>query len=785
MILQAIFKRLFHLQEMILVLSLIALACLPIALGKQVRDAGVSLLLPLTLIGAILSWLLIVWNVRKLLSGFALLILGPMVLYIRIGRLADLLVELIKQLLNFILALINWLFNKIPFDLSIFLSSRADFLQKIFALSERLILWLTGFFHGTQIEDPVVRTLIWSMALWLIAVWAGWQIFRNKNFMTGMLPSTVLLVFVLDYTGGEKTILWFHLALLLFLFGLTNYNNLQNHWKSAHIDYAENTSLDTLALAGAITLGLVSVSFLISTISIKDILDDFRVRRAGSNESRAAALGLESAKNNIRVTGFGNGLPRSFLLSAGPEISKQLAMTISTGDLPPMSQNAHPTIPRYYWRTLTYSIYTGSGWANPSVSAEDISADQNLIEASNSNDRIVQIEVTFSNNANERLYWTGTLVSADVPFKAAWTHKAQDRSLLDNDLLAALAPVESYKAKSILQNASAQDLRDSPSVYPDWIRKQFLALPDSVPERVLALARDLTASESNPFDRALAIQNYLRKFPYTLEISTPPAGRDVTDYFLFNLMQGYCDYYATSMVVLARAAGLPARLVVGYANGSYDLERAQYSVTENYAHSWVEIYFADIGWVEFEPTANQSVIFYEEDFNSKTLGEAVQLAQLSFKERFTASLENAYKNRWLPVLLLLLSGFLWMSFDALRFVRIDPSRTIQLLYKYLRFLARPITGYSLRNQTANSYALILNQHLSILETSSRLQKWLMPSHIEINELTELFSRSLFAPLPPTRAEANDAIKIWSRLRWRLTLANILRIKNIKVLFLPE
>jgi hypothetical protein len=61
----------------------------------------------------------------------------------------------------------------------------------------------------------------------------------------------------------------------------------------------------------------------------------------------------------------------------------------------------------------------------------------------------------------------------------------------------------------------------------------------------------------------------------------------------------------------------------------------------------------------------------------------------------------------------------------------------------------------------------------------------MPSHIEINELTELFSRSLFAPLPPTRAEANDAIKIWSRLRWRLTLANILRIKNIKVLFLPE
>ena len=82
----------------------------------------------------------------------------------------------------------------------------------------------------------------------------------------------------------------------------------------------------------------------------------------------------------------------------------------------------------------------------------------------------------------------------------------------------------------------------------------------------------------------------------------------MADYFLFDLKQGYCDYYATSMVVLARAAGLPARLVVGYANGSYDHERAQYIVTENYAHSWVEIYFADIGWVEFEPTSSQPVI---------------------------------------------------------------------------------------------------------------------------------------------------------------------------------
>jgi transglutaminase-like putative cysteine protease len=615
------------------------------------------------------------------------------------------------------------------------------------------------------------------MALWLIAVWAGWQIYRNKRFMAGMFPSTVLLVFVLDYTGAEKAILWFHLALLLFLFGLTNYHNLQTRWNTSQTDYAESTSLDTLILVGAITLGLVSVSFLVSTFSIKDILDDFRERRAGSNESQAHSLGLESVKDNFTKTGLENGLPRSFLLSAGPELSTQLAMTISTGDLPRMPASAHPIVPRYYWRTLTYSIYTGAGWANPFVEAEDISADQFLIEESSPNYRIVHAQVTFPGNAGERLYWTGALVRADVPFKAAWIHKSKNGSLLDADMLAALAAVKLYRAESILLNISTQDLRDSPSVYPDWVRKQFLALPDSVPERVLALARDLTASEPNAYDRALAIQNYFREYPYTLDIAIPPAGRDVADYFLFDLQQGYCDYYATSMVVLARAAGLPARLVVGYVNGSYDSERAQYIVTENYAHSWVEIYFANIGWVEFEPTANQPVILYEEKNDLMTPAEEALPVEPSFNERFTSFFQGAFKNTWLVVIFVFACAVLWIGFDSLRLARIDPSRAIQLLYKRLRRLARPITGYASRNQTVHAYAFILIQRLSTFETSSRLQKWLMPSQREVNQLTELFSHSLFAPCPPTRAEANDAIKTWSRLRWRLALANALRIKK--------
>jgi transglutaminase-like putative cysteine protease len=774
---QAIFKRLFHIEQMIFVFSLTALLCLPFALSDVIRDAEVSLLLPITLFGLIFAWILAGLGVRRSLSAFALLFLAPLAIYIRIGQMGSALIELIRQWFIFIPSAFNTLVYKGPLDFSFVLLSTSELTQKIFGFNGRLWLWLTNIVRGIKIEDPVARTFVWSTALWLIAVWAGWQIYRNKKFMLGMLPSTVVLAFVLNSIPGEKTILWVHLVLLLFLFGLTNYNNLLGHWNTSSTDYSESTSIDTLFMAGVLTLGLVASSYFVSTFSIQEFVDNFREKRVVANASHPESPRPESVKDNFRVTGFQNGLPRSYLLGAGPEISNQLAMTISTGDLPPLPPSAHPIVPRYYWRTLTYSIYTGAGWANPSVLVEDISADQPLIKASDPNYRTVHAQVTFPNDTSDRLYWTGTLVSADVPFKAAWNHQAKDNSILDSDLLSALASAKSYKVESLLLNVSTQDLSESPSVYPAWVRNQFLALPDSVPERVLALARDLTASEPTAYDRALAIQNYLRKYPYTLDISTPPAGRDVTDYFLFDLKKGYCDYYATSMVVLARAAGLPARLVAGYANGAYNVERAQYVVTENYAHSWVEIYFANIGWVEFEPTASQPVITYEAGKGLTTPVVETSPGGLSLGNKFAPFFQRIFNNALLPTLLILICGFLWIGFDALRLTRLDPSRTIQLLYKRLRRFARPVTGYASKDQTAHSFSLSLIEKLSAINTWRFLQNWLAPSRNEINQLTELFAFSLFTPRPPTRADSKDAIKVWSRLRWRLVLANMLQFKK--------
>jgi len=160
MMLETIAKRLFHFQEMILILTLSALACLPLALSALVRDASVSLLLPLTLLGALLAWGLAQRNVRAFSSGIVLLVIGPLTLYIRIGQMGGSLFEVLKQTFNIFPALIDLLLFKTPFDLSALSSAGTDLVQKAFTLGSRLSLWFTGLFHGIQIEDPVVRTLI-------------------------------------------------------------------------------------------------------------------------------------------------------------------------------------------------------------------------------------------------------------------------------------------------------------------------------------------------------------------------------------------------------------------------------------------------------------------------------------------------------------------------------------------------------------------------------------------------------------------------------------------------
>ena len=172
-----------------------------------------------------------------------------------------------------------------------------------------------------------------------------------------------------------------------------------------------------------------------------------------------------------------------------------------------------------------------------------------------------------------------------------------------------LNPTDTYDAISYTSTASEEALMEAGTDYPSWVTDRYLQLPDDLPQRVRGLAEGLTDNRDNPYDKAIAIRNWLRIIPfYTTDIEAPPEEADGVDYFLFETKRGYSSYFSSSMVVMLRAVGIPSRLAVGYSTGGWDDETSRYVVISANAHSWPEAYFPDYGWIAFEPVPQNDVI---------------------------------------------------------------------------------------------------------------------------------------------------------------------------------
>jgi transglutaminase-like putative cysteine protease len=143
----------------------------------------------------------------------------------------------------------------------------------------------------------------------------------------------------------------------------------------------------------------------------------------------------------------------------------------------------------------------------------------------------------------------------------------------------------------------------SETATPAGIRERYTQLPQ-VPRRVRRLARDLTAGERTTYDKVRAIEEWMgANTRYSLDIPALPPGQDAVERFLFEDRVGFCEQIGSSLVVMLRSQGIPARLVVGYTPGERNPFTGLYEVRARDAHAWAEVYFPGIGWQGFDPTA--------------------------------------------------------------------------------------------------------------------------------------------------------------------------------------
>lgn len=194
-----------------------------------------------------------------------------------------------------------------------------------------------------------------------------------------------------------------------------------------------------------------------------------------------------------------------------------------------------------------------------------------------------------------------------IPIVAAWGQQG------------ALTPGEHYSATSILSTASTADLSQVPlpaASQDIWnadnnymtLRAYYLQTPHDLSANVQKTLQAWTAGATSTYDALKRIESRLsdtNAFTYSLTNPPIPTNVDVVDWLL-RTRQGYCTYYATAMTIMARMLGIPARIVNGFAPGHYDAARHLWVEDGSDAHSWVQAYFPDYGWINFDPTPGYS-----------------------------------------------------------------------------------------------------------------------------------------------------------------------------------
>ncbi|MBC1472540.1 DUF4129 domain-containing transglutaminase family protein [Listeria seeligeri] len=264
----------------------------------------------------------------------------------------------------------------------------------------------------------------------------------------------------------------------------------------------------------------------------------------------------------------------------------------------------------HYWRVESKRIYTGVGWANEkSTELQQFSSGDDfpisLTEETTGDAKTAEISFEASSEYVPYPYGMQTINSAVDTFNAnLTTEKITPENTIKNYTIQLQTPVYD------IEKMQSADFSTLPA---DFISK-YTQTPNELPKRIASLANKVTKDADSIYDKTKAIENYLSKsgdFTYsTDDAKETPNGADYVDQFLFETQIGYCDNFSTSMVIMLRTLGIPARWAKGYTPGEGKKEtrgdKATYTITNNNAHSWPEVFFPGTGWVPFEPTATFS-----------------------------------------------------------------------------------------------------------------------------------------------------------------------------------
>lgn len=269
---------------------------------------------------------------------------------------------------------------------------------------------------------------------------------------------------------------------------------------------------------------------------------------------------------------------------------------------------------RYYWRAATYDQFIGNGWNQTVAERRAVVANGSLLEGSldappATGQVAVSVVVRPAAYRGRNLLAPGSPSAVNRPSVVELTDGGGGVANVELDrggvpyTVEGLVPAIGDDRPGGL---TANRLRAAGQVYPTEITRRYLQVPPGAigPEGQALLERARSSLRvDTPYDLAAALVEVLHgpDFTYDTDVTDLDCGnRSIVECFA-TFRRGYCQYYATTMAILLRAAGIPTRLVQGFLPGDRSPSGIE-TIRNSAAHAWVEVYFPGYGWVDFDPT---------------------------------------------------------------------------------------------------------------------------------------------------------------------------------------
>lgn len=466
--------------------------------------------------------------------------------------------------------------------------------------AERLTKWWTNVQGGIATDETLPFAMLLLFLVWMLVAYLCWATLRQRH----PLPAVALLSLAMGFNAYAGAVsFWLILlyaTIALLLLSLVRQRNLQARWREQAVRFGFEIGIRQRNILWLFTLILVTMGWLLADVRSESVAEAF----VEAEQIVALEAWLDNAfagVNSRRLAsggGSGSGLPRSYLLGGAPELYQTVMMRTRV--------EADGVIrPNQHWRAVSYDIYTGRGWARSDEVEREVAAFRPIVTPTLQATSTLSQTVNWVFDRRPVRYTIGAPLQLDHPTSASVSNFEQ--------IVWVSGETAQYAAQSLVSIATDDQLnRVTLADIDPALLAHFTALPEDVPERVIDLAHSLVTPAMTPLQQAKTIEAFVKQYPYSLDADAPPRGRDVVDFFLFDEQIGYCDYYASSMVVMARAVGLPARFASGFAIGEPNADGSQ-TVYQIDGHSWAEVYFGEYGWIEFEPTAGFGVIETESD----------------------------------------------------------------------------------------------------------------------------------------------------------------------------